>query len=111
MPPAPEGPARFFCENCGEEVRRDSRQCPRCGRYFARVRCPRCGFTGGESDFQSGCPVCAYCFTGGESSGPPLRPGNGRRYRPAGGLPRWVYALAAAALAAVGAALWRVLSA
>ncbi|MDR2768728.1 MAG: zinc-ribbon domain-containing protein [Treponema sp.] len=109
MPPATAGPARFFCENCGAEVRRDSRQCPRCGRYFAHVRCPSCGFTGEESNFGSGCPVCGYCFKG-ESSDPPALPDTGKRYRPAGGLPRWVYALAAVVLAAVGAALWRLLS-
>ncbi|HOM23566.1 MAG: zinc ribbon domain-containing protein [Treponemataceae bacterium] len=51
---------RFFCEHCGEEVPRNARVCPHCGRFFVHVRCPRCGFVGAEDLFKEGCPVCGY---------------------------------------------------
>ena len=38
--------AKFFCESCGSEVPRKSRFCPVCGKFFASVRCPKCGHTG-----------------------------------------------------------------
>lgn len=52
--------AKFFCENCGSEVPRKSRFCPVCGKYFASVRCPKCGHTGASEDFKKGCPECGY---------------------------------------------------
>ena len=51
---------KFFCENCNAEVRRDAMICPHCGRFFASVRCPSCGFTGTHKDFKDGCPSCGY---------------------------------------------------
>jgi len=51
---------RFFCEQCGTEVPRNTPRCPVCGRYFTAVQCPQCGFRGSESDFASGCPTCGY---------------------------------------------------
>ncbi|MCL2128086.1 MAG: hypothetical protein FWH38_07520, partial [Treponema sp.] len=51
---------RFFCDNCGEEVGRNAKSCSRCGRFFASVRCPACGFSGDESAFSAGCPSCGY---------------------------------------------------
>ena len=51
---------RFFCEQCGTEVPRNTVRCPVCGRYFTAVQCPQCGFRGSESDFASGCPTCGY---------------------------------------------------
>ena len=54
---------KFFCENCNAEVRRDAMICPYCGRFFASVRCPPCGFTGTHKEFKDGCPSCGYAFT------------------------------------------------
>ena len=51
---------KFFCENCNAEVRRDAVICPHCGRFFASVRCPACGFTGMHKEFKTGCPSCGY---------------------------------------------------
>jgi len=51
---------RFFCDNCGAEVPRDVKACPVCGRFFAAVRCPSCGYTGSDEMFQGGCPMCCY---------------------------------------------------
>lgn len=52
--------AKFYCENCHREVRPDSKVCPHCGRFFAAVRCPSCGYTGESLLFLSGCPSCGY---------------------------------------------------
>jgi len=54
---------KFFCENCNAEVRRDAVVCPHCGRFFASVRCPSCGFTGMHREFKNGCPSCGYAFS------------------------------------------------
>ena len=54
---------KFFCENCNAEVRREAVLCPHCGRFFASVRCPACGFTGIHKEFKDGCPSCGYAFT------------------------------------------------
>jgi uncharacterized membrane protein YvbJ len=104
--------ARFFCDNCGTEARRNTVRCPRCGRYFAFVRCPQCDFTGEESLFAKGCPQCGYCTTE-----PPDNAGQkkssksfGRIPRPplirAGKLPLWVYIVAALVLAVVALVLY-----
>lgn len=52
--------AKFFCESCGSEVPRNARTCPTCGKFFASVRCPKCGKTGSTEDFKKGCPACGY---------------------------------------------------
>lgn len=54
--------AKFFCESCGSEVPRNARTCPTCGKFFASVRCPKCGNTGSNDDFKNGCPVCGYAI-------------------------------------------------
>ena len=99
---------RFFCESCGTEVPRDARNCPKCGRYFASVRCPSCEFTGEETLFKGGCPVCGY------SSG--TSPGSAGGFldfpaskKPAGPLPLWVYVLTGAAFFGILAALFLTL--
>ncbi|GHV01661.1 hypothetical protein FACS189485_00440 [Spirochaetia bacterium] len=91
----------FFCDNCGAEVDRDTKLCPKCGRFFAAIRCPRCGFTGTEELFVSGCPKCGYSVRGI----PPEAPAGKRSLpvkkeprEPAGTLPLWVYILTALAL-------------
>ncbi|MCR4735698.1 MAG: zinc ribbon domain-containing protein [Treponema sp.] len=52
--------AKFFCESCGSEVPRQAKFCPTCGKFFASVRCPRCGKVGTNDDFINGCPDCGY---------------------------------------------------
>lgn len=52
--------AKFFCESCGSEVPRNAKVCPVCGKFFASVRCPKCGKIGSVDDFKNGCPVCGY---------------------------------------------------
>jgi predicted RNA-binding Zn-ribbon protein involved in translation (DUF1610 family) len=87
---------RFFCEDCGAEVKRDSKTCPRCGKFFASIKCPACGFVGEEILFKSGCPACGYSAAGGKK-------GRGKkdvRY-PSGALPLWVYLVTVLGLAAV----------
>lgn len=58
---------KFFCENCGEEVRPNAKVCPHCGRFFRAVRCPVCEFTGESMLFLHGCPNCGYA--GGPQGG------------------------------------------
>lgn len=60
----PQGKARFFCEECGAEVRPGAPSCPSCGSVFTAVRCPECGYEGGGLEFKSGCPVCGYAALG-----------------------------------------------
>jgi len=96
---------RFFCESCGEEVPRNAKNCPKCGRFFASVLCPGCGFSGEEILFRDGCPVCGY------SSGTNGRDRDSANMAPesktlAGALPPWVFILTAAALVAILTALF-----
>lgn len=58
-----EKEAKFFCESCGSEVPRKSRFCPTCGKFFASVRCSKCGHTGASEDFKTGCPECGYAVS------------------------------------------------
>ncbi|MDR2305203.1 MAG: hypothetical protein LBE10_11535 [Treponema sp.] len=93
---------RFFCDNCGEEVGRQAKSCPHCGRFFASVRCPACGFTGAEGLFSSGCPICGYSTP--VSRAPPPKEGffsKPSAREAAGPLPLWVYIVALVTLAAV----------
>jgi len=92
---------RFFCDNCGAEVPRDGKRCPNCGRYFASVRCPACGFTGEETLFREGCPVCGYSTTTGNNRGV-----KESEKASGGGLPLWVYILTSAVFTALMAALF-----
>lgn len=52
--------AKFFCENCGEEVAQNAKFCKKCGRFFSAVRCPACGKIGSSHTFINGCPACGY---------------------------------------------------
>lgn len=54
---------KFFCENCGNEVKRNTKICPHCGKFFASVRCPECNHLGTTEEFINGCPECGYAFT------------------------------------------------
>jgi len=94
---------KFFCDNCGAEVDRDLKACPQCGRFFAAVRCPKCGFSGEEKMFSSGCPSCGYSAP---PSGKAHKTGRGGQREKkakeplvmAGPLPLWVYIFSALAL-------------
>ena len=98
---------RFFCENCGDEVPRDAKNCPKCGRYFASVRCPACDFIGEEAFFKGGCPVCGYSAGAqGQNSGGHRASG---KKKPVESLPVWVYILTAAAFTGILAALFSFL--
>jgi uncharacterized membrane protein YvbJ len=102
--------ARFFCENCGAEVKRNSKTCPRCGRSFANVLCPACGFVGEGSLFSNGCPVCGY--TAGTPAAPkPKAKPNVEKTAPqkiaSSSPPFWAYLLAILALVGVLALLFR----
>lgn len=59
---------KFFCENCGSEVPENARMCKKCGKFFISVRCPKCGATGTNDDFASGCPKCGYAMKGTNAS-------------------------------------------
>lgn len=59
--------SKFYCENCGAEVRHNTKVCPKCGRFFSAVRCPKCAFTGDASLFRQGCPSCGYAGSLGDS--------------------------------------------
>ena len=48
--------AKYFCEGCGSEVASNAKFCPKCGKFFAAVRCPNCGHIGTVKDFLHGCP-------------------------------------------------------
>jgi hypothetical protein len=52
--------ARFFCDSCGAAVAARADRCPACGKVFAAVRCPQCGYEGRPSEFLRGCKVCGY---------------------------------------------------
>jgi hypothetical protein len=87
---------RYFCEHCGLEVRKDARICPRCGRFFSSVKCPRCDYSGQAEDFETGCPVCGYAEAA-NAAPDPIRPPPVAAPPP----PRWAYAVAAVILAAL----------
>jgi len=93
---------RFFCEHCGAEVPRAAKRCASCGRLFASVKCPKCGFVGEERLFATGCPSCGY------SAPSTARPANGsgshgneRPSVPVGSLPFLIYIFAIGALVLV----------
>jgi RNA polymerase subunit RPABC4/transcription elongation factor Spt4 len=104
---------RFFCENCGAEVKRDAKTCPQCGVSFADILCLSCGFSGNARLFADGCPVCGAPVAGspvaaGPVNGAPPKPKGGntnRQNSAAGALPAWAYILALLAFAGILALL------
>jgi predicted RNA-binding Zn-ribbon protein involved in translation (DUF1610 family) len=86
---------RFFCDGCGTEVSADAYKCPQCGKFFASMRCPRCGFCGEYSEFRKGCPNCGYAAPGSKPQRP-IRP-QSPPHTSAGGV-QPVYILSVAAL-------------
>lgn len=63
--------AKYFCEGCGSEVAPNAKFCPKCGKFFAAVRCPECGHVGTVKDFIHGCPSCHYAMSQEEIYGTP----------------------------------------
>lgn len=59
--------AKFFCDCCGSEVPQNAKVCQYCGKFFAAVRCPKCGNTGSPEQFTNGCPKCGYAVGGSHS--------------------------------------------
>ena len=51
---------KFFCENCGEEVKENAKICTHCGKFFTNIRCPKCFHQGDSKEFKNGCPECGY---------------------------------------------------
>jgi len=93
---------RFFCDHCGYEVGSEIKTCPHCGRYFASVRCPECGYSGPDEMFGNGCPMCGY------SAPPPPSAGKNHHIKPASnnGAPSdkisfWTYLAVAITLLAI----------
>ena len=90
---------KFFCENCGKEVKRNASICPHCGRFFASVKCPACNYIGEESQFRDGCPRCGFAVHKHNRKEEFMQAKkkyskSSRRYDE--GLPWWVYVLALA---------------
>jgi predicted RNA-binding Zn-ribbon protein involved in translation (DUF1610 family) len=92
---------KFFCDNCGEEVVRNEKSCPNCGRFFSNIRCPKCAFSGEEHLFKNGCPECGYSNVSLKKQ---AQNKNIKLY-PAGKLPCWVLVAVILAFIAAIAAL------
>jgi hypothetical protein len=90
----------FFCERCGAEVRKDARVCPRCGRFFSSVKCPKCEYVGEADDFSLGCPVCGYALAANPSP-EPIKPLTVAAPPP----PWWAFVAAAAVILALSLVL------
>jgi predicted amidophosphoribosyltransferase len=95
---------RYYCEGCGLEVRKDARVCPRCGRFFSSVKCPRCGYVGVADDFNLGCPSCGYAEAANPSP-EPIRP----LAAEAPPIPWWAFVAAALVILGLFLALLRSL--
>jgi predicted amidophosphoribosyltransferase len=98
-----KGSPRFFCEHCGAEVSLKADACPSCGRSFASIRCPKCGFTGDQNQFGNGCPDCGYSAKFDESL-PSLSAKE--PFFTNASLPLWVYFITIAAFVAAAVILF-----
>jgi predicted RNA-binding Zn-ribbon protein involved in translation (DUF1610 family) len=90
---------KFYCDSCGTEVGQEATVCPKCGKLFASVRCPACGFVGEVNLFDEGCPACGYSPEPGEKSEKSGRQVAPKHKVPSNTLPLWVYIVAGAAFA------------
>jgi uncharacterized membrane protein YvbJ len=96
-------PPLFYCDNCGAEVSQSEPSCPTCGRKFASIRCPACGFSGEEKLFNNGCPECGYQVLPGKGGHKNKRAVSRHNRKKAasdssveGALPVWAYFLTVA---------------
>ncbi len=100
--------AKFFCENCNTEVKHNAKFCPKCGRFFASVKCPNCGKIGAGTEFTKGCPRCGYAvkreekFTSEKSKKP-------YKNQHDDALPSWVYIFSILLLFGILALLIKIL--
>ena len=97
---------RYYCENCGEEVGRNSKICPHCARFFTSVKCPKCGYGGEVAEFDSGCPVCGYAE---RITSAPSAQSEPKVYPQPSPLPIWVYVAVLLVLALVAGLLLNAL--
>ncbi|WP_428768206.1 zinc ribbon domain-containing protein [Treponema sp. HNW] len=91
---------KFFCEFCDTEVPLNARLCPKCGRFFASVRCPNCGHTGEHAAFKKGCPKCGYAMRTADEE-PLSERTEKKRKKNDDPLPPWIYAAILVLLALV----------
>jgi predicted RNA-binding Zn-ribbon protein involved in translation (DUF1610 family) len=89
---------RFFCDGCGAEVSASAERCPRCGKFFAAIHCPSCGFSGDIETFRNGCPACGY-------SAPVPKRGKSAPAPPRADIPQLFYLIAIAIFTVLLAAL------
>ena len=117
--------AKFFCEFCGKEVHQNDKVCQYCGKFFASVRCPKCGKVGRTEEFTHGCPACGYAVApggrkkgaygargflglGGSSGNGPFSSTSSKNYD--GSLPIWMYIVVIAVLVALMIGLYSCLT-
>ncbi|GBU29268.1 hypothetical protein R84B8_02832 [Treponema sp. R8-4-B8] len=93
---------RFFCDYCGNEVGSEVKKCPYCGRIFASVRCPSCGYSGQDRMFQNGCPMCGYSAPPSpKQKNPKMKPPKIKHRHAGEPIPFWTYIVTFIALFAV----------
>ncbi len=76
--------SKFYCENCGAEVKPNAKFCSKCGKFFTYVRCPVCNYTGPASAFVHGCPNCGYAINKKKEKVKSVN-------KSEGSLPLWIY--------------------
>lgn len=76
-------------------------RCPHCGKFFASIRCPKCGFSGDDDTFNDGCPVCGYYAQLSDRAGSRQNSPSS----PVSGAAPWLYIVSIALLAMLLAAL------
>ena len=97
---------KFYCDNCGTEVKNGTSACPHCGRFFSSVRCPACGFSGDDKLFFKGCPACGYSAPGSRGGVRKKQSKNKFLDVAVGSLPFWIYLFSAAAF--IGVIVWLI---
>lgn len=102
--------AKFFCENCSTEVKQHAKFCPKCGRFFASVKCPNCGKIGASSEFSRGCPQCGYALPPKNYSihNNDLKPFSEKKHLD-DALPPWIYIISIILLGGILTVLIRML--
>lgn len=104
--------AKFFCENCNTEVKQNAKFCPKCGRFFASVKCPQCGKIGASNEFTKGCPRCGYAIPPKDNNSHLSSSNNANKKQKKhydDSLPPWIYLLSIALLGIMLIVLLRIL--